>query len=585
MMKQHIAIKVAGPAGSGIKSIGLMLQKSFQRLGLYTFGYTEYPSLIRGGHNTFQVDVSTQPVNSSTQKIDILLALNPESITLHIDEINKGGVLIADKTIVPTDTSSIKKQNIHLIDLNIKEVLEKNEIPLIMQNSLQLGVIMAICNLGLDSLFEAIDWTFEKKGDDVKNNNKKAASIGYELVEGTSKDIDFTIIPPKSKQEYMVITANEANALGFIAGKGQFYSAYPMTPSTNLLHYLALHGPERGIVVRQASNEIEAVGVAMGASNGGVRAMVGTSGGGMDLMTEFISMLGIAEIPLVIINAQRTGPATGLPTWQEQSDLNMAKYAGHGEYPRIVCAPGDPYEAYIMTQECLNLADIYQIPVIMLTDKHVAESFYTTPIFPQPIAVERGKLITTEEGIKENHFLRYKSDTPNGISPRTVPGMKNGIFLASSDEHSEEGYSTEDGNVRIVQQSKRLKKGDKILKEINNFEYYGDKNADVLIIGWGSTKGAILDSISELNEEQSGTKYGFLQVKYLFPLNHEKLSQIASKHSKIVLVENNSTGQLLPDLKLAGISPHSMILRFDGKPFFKDELTAELSALQLTKNN
>ena len=186
--------------------------------------------------------------------------------------------------------------------------------------------------------------------------------------------------------------------------------------------------------------------------------MVGTSGGGMDLMTEFISMLGITEIPLVIINAQRSGPATGLPTWQEQSDLDMAKYAGHGEFIRIVCAAGDPHEAYIMTQECLNLADVYQIPVIMLTDKHVAESFYTTPEFPNPLPVDRGKLITKEEDIKESNYLRYNPNTPDGISPRTIPGLKNGIFLASSDEHSGEGYSTEDGNVRIEQQTKRLKR-------------------------------------------------------------------------------------------------------------------------------
>jgi len=351
------------------------------------------------------------------------------------------------------------------------------------------------------------------------------------------------------------------------------------------LHYLALHGPERGIVVRQASNEIEAIGVAMGASNGGVRAMVGTSGGGMDLMTEFISMLGIAEIPLVIINAQRSGPATGLPTWQEQSDLNMAKYAGHGEYPRIVCAPGDPYEAYVMTQECLNLADVYQIPVIMLTDKHVAESFYTTPKFPHPIPINRGKLIINEEDIKEKPFLRYSLDTPDGISPRTVPGLKGGIFLASSDEHSQEGYSTEDGNVRIDQQSKRLKKNEAIIKAINNFEYYGEKDADVLIISWGSTKGAIIDSITELNEDKSSKKFGFLQIKYLFPLNYEKLSKLASKYKKVILVENNSTGQLLPDLRLAGINPDSMALRFDGKPFFKDELVDEIRNFKLTKGN
>ena len=260
-MKQHIAIKVAGPAGAGIKSIGLMLQKSFQRLNLYTFGYTEYPSLIRGGHNTFQVDASTKPVNSSTHKIDILLALNKETIPLHIEELNEGGVIIADKTVFPEDMSAINNANIHIIDLDIKGVLEQNEIPLIMQNSLQLGVIMAICNYGLDSLNEAIDWTFEKKSDEIKANNKKAAKLGYDLVEGSSKDIDFSVEIPKEKDKKMVLTANEANGLGFIAGKGQFYSAYPMTPSTNLLHYLALHGPNKGIVVRQASNEIEAIGM------------------------------------------------------------------------------------------------------------------------------------------------------------------------------------------------------------------------------------------------------------------------------------------------------------------------------------
>ncbi|MBN1374083.1 2-oxoacid:acceptor oxidoreductase subunit alpha [Candidatus Dojkabacteria bacterium] len=577
----RFSIKIGGPAGAGIKSIGLLLQKTLQTLGFYTFGYTEYPSLIRGGHNTFQVDFSVEPIASSTQKIDILLALDEETLEIHIPELSPNGVIIYDKTLQFPETD---RKDLQILALPIKETLEQNKYPAIMQNSVQMGVIMATCDYPIDALNKTLSKIFAHKSEDIIKSNQAAAKLGFDLVEGTKLDIKTGLKLPENPHESLVLTANEACALSFISSGGKFYSAYPMTPATNILHYLAKHGPQKGVVVRQSATEIEAIGVALGASFGGLRSMVGTSGGGYDLMTEFVSVLGISEIPMVIINAQRTGPATGLPTWQEQSDLNMVKFSSHGEFPRIVIAPGDPEEAYELTAEALNMADKYQCPVIILTDKHVAESFYDTPEF-KPVKVDRGKLITSEKDIPKN-FLRYTTDTHDGITSRTIPGLKDGIYVANSDEHSEEGYSTEDMEMRIKQQDKRMKKVAAIKSDLPQPEITGPKNAKTLIIGWGSTKGAIEDAIKQLNNgasEQSGNEavgqFAFLQLKYLYPLDHEKLGNLLRPYKKLILIENNSTGQLKDDLALAGRKPDHVILRYDGKPFFVDELVEQLTNL------
>lgn len=604
-----MSIKVAGPAGSGVKSIGLLLQKTLQRLKFSTFGYTEYPSLIRGGNNMFQVDFACHQINSSNSKANILVCLDKPSMDLHKKDLSSNALIIydpgeADEKVI----EEIKAQSpgIIFLGVNIANVLKENNIPPIMENSMQLGLIMAVCKLDISALESTISWIFKAKSAEIIEQNKKAAHLGKDVgveamksrpeldnferltqCQNSSNEADKNNL---SSSDKMVLTANDACGLGFIAGGGKLYSAYPMTPSTNLLHYLAKHGPKKGIVVRQAATEIEAIGVAVGASYAGARAMVGTSGGGMDLMTEFLSMCGIAEVPLVLVNAQRSGPGTGLPTWQEQSDLNMAKNSGHGEFPRIVLAPGDPEEAYYMTVTALNFADKYQLPVIVLTDKHVCESFYTVNKFKQ-VEIDHGLTIVNEEMLaailqkykitdkKKGNFKRYADILASGVSPRTIPGVKGGVHLCSSDEHDEFGYSTESGEVRNVQQAKRLRKEEAILEELYSekcpeaYQIYGKDTAELLVVGWGSTKGAILDAI------KASPEIAFMQIKYLYPMNHQKLGEIMRKYQKIILVENNSTGQLKNDLILSGIVPDEVILKYDGKPFFADELHGIFSGM------
>jgi 2-oxoglutarate/2-oxoacid ferredoxin oxidoreductase subunit alpha len=590
MNSSQYTIKVGGPAGSGVKSIGLLLQKALQRIGFYTFGYTEYPSLIRGGHNIFQVDFSSSTINSSTRNCDLLLALDTQTIKEDSQYVNEDGVIIYDSDVIDNPNEHMKDE-ITLLDVPISKTLEENDIPKIMQNSVQLGVIMAICDYPIEALYEAIAWTFSDKEKDIIDKNKKAAKIGFDLIEGTEKDMEKGLTLPEDQKKAkpnLVLTANESCGLGFISAGGKLYSAYPMTPSTNILHYLARHGAQKDIVVRQASTEIEAIGLAAGASFGGIRSMVATSGGGLALMGEFISMLGIAELPVVMIDAQRTGPATGLPTWQEQSDLNMAKRVGHGEFPRIVCAPGDPLEAYNMTIEALELADKYQIPIIMLTDKHVAESYYSVSkedyaeIASQTKQKYHGKTWNSirkeENGEMTEEFKRYDY-TEDGVSKRSIPGWKDGIYIANSDDHAPTGYSIEDSDTRIKQQDKRMRKLEAIKEELKDRSYsiYGEKSAKTVIVGWGSTKGTILDTIDYLNSN-TDKRYAFLQIKYLYPMNKHLLKSRLSKYEKVILVENNSTGQLSENLKLAGIEVNKAVLKYDGRPFFRDELIKKLGA-------
>jgi len=570
MDQNRISILVAGPAGAGIKSIGFLLQKTLQHSGFNTFGYTEYPSLIRGGHNTFQVDYSLSKINSSSTKIDILVALDQESVTTHIDSLKKDGVIIIDQSLLEFVTPSNQQK---IISLPIDKTLEDNDIPAIMKNVFEIGVIMAISDFPMSKLKKTINWKFGSKGKAIVDANIKAALVGYKLVEGTPNDTKKGLIMPDKIKETLVLSANEACGLAFIAAGGKFYSAYPMTPATNILHYLAKHGASKGILVRQASTEIEAIGVAAGASFAGARSMVGTSGGGLDLMAEFMSLLGICELPLVIIDAQRVGPATGLPTWQEQSDLNIAKYSAHGEFPRIVVAPGDAEETYYLLAKSLDLADKYQLPIIFLTDKHIAESFFTVNIFKDIDNPDRGKLANEKQltkYINEYAFPRYKDAENDGISTRSIPGQKGGIYVCNSDEHTKEGYSTENGEIRIQQQNKRQRKLERLTKELPTPIVHSYSSTETVIVGWGSTKGAIMDTQKQLITER--IYVDFIQFQYLLPLNYNKITQLFGRYKNVILVENNSTGQLLNDLKLSDVNVNHVITKYDGKPFFFEEL-------------
>ncbi len=565
--KDIVSIRIGGPAGSGVKSVGKLLQKSLQHAGFYSFGYLGYPSLIRGGYNFYQINLSQQPVDYSLSYADIFIPLN----SLALEQIKKTGskprYIIADKTALPDDKRDLPDKS-QVIKLNLTSQLKKLKITKISLNSALVGALFKFLNLPLEKLNQVIKKQFVKKGRAVIGQNLKAAALGFNSLD--HKPLSLSL--PTTKVKTLVMTGNTAIALGFIQGQGRFFSAYPMTPSTSILHYLASVTDNQSILVRQASTEIEAIGIAAGAAYAGVRTMVATSGGGLDLMSEFISLLGIAEIPLVIVDAQRTGPGTGLPTWQEQSDLNIARCAGHGEFPRVVMAPGDPAEAFHLIQEALNLADEYQIPVIFLTDKYLGESLFSLDksTFDHRSKIKRGKILNL---INDKHHLfpRYQFDQ-DGISPRPLPGNVNGIHITTSDEHDVYGNSIESDPIRIKMQTKRLSKLGSLAKNLPPAKAYGNLKAKTLVVGWGSTKKVIQAVVDRLN-------LAGLHLSYLYPLNHAVLKSILNPYQQIILVENNSTGQLETDLKLAGVKNIKTLLKFDGEPFFADELLEKIKLL------
>ena len=561
----QLSIRIAGPAGFGVKSIGKLLQKALTKTGLYTFGYLGYPSLIRGGQNFYQINISNKPINASLAKVDIFVPLNADAFYTYKYELSNKATVIIDANIISAEQISNALTNKHtLISIPALETLKQNNINPIAQNIFMVGVILKILGLSTKATQTLIKNKFASKGEEVVKFNLKALSLGYEAYHKSL----YSFKHGKINKKNVVLSGNEAIALGFIKADGTFYSAYPMTPATNILHFLGKHGPKYNIIVRQASTEIEAIGVASGASFAGARAMVGTSGGGLDLMGEFISMLGITEIPLVIVDAQRTGPGTGLPTWTEQSDLNMARAIGHGEFPRIVLAPGDPQEAFELTQTALNWADKWQIPVILLSDKYLSESFFTVSkkTFNKEIEIDRGQL--THKPDKD--YLRYKFEK-NGVSKFIFPGAHNITQVVNSDEHDEYGNSIESDPTRVLMQGKRIKKLENIRKAMPLPKVYGPKNAKRAIVAWGSMKWPAIYLAEKLNANATKHKYAVIHFTFMYPLNYSKLQKLFAKYKEIILMENNSTAQLKHDLELAGAKITKTLLKFDGEPFFINE--------------
>lgn len=572
-----LTIKIAGPAGFGIKVTGSILTKIFMRLGHSVFAYTEYPSLIRGGHNTFQVDVSDSSVNSPASKVDILIALTADAIEKEKDNLKKGSIVICDESIKDVSVKADKLQ------LSLIEFAKKHGGEL-MKNTVALGALAGILNLSLEKLNKILTDTFGHKGD-IADQNIKAAKEGFDWVKENkikTRSLDFVPLLRDSARDKLLVSGNQACALGAIAAGCQLYSAYPMTPATEILHFLEAKQKETKMIVHQPEDEIAAIHAALGASFAGARAACGTSGGGFALMTEGLSLAGQLELPLVIFEVMRPAPATGLPTWTEQGDLSFVLNAGHGDFARAILAPGNPAECFELTQKAFNLADKFQIPVFVMSDKFLGESYYTVgeEIFSKIEKINNGKVISNKEisrlaalgaGNKDINtlFARYKLEK-DGVSWRTIPGTPNGEYIANSDEHDQFGISIESSEVRIEQMDKRLKKLAELQKEIPLPTLYGPESAKTTLVCWGSMLGACLDNIKI--QEHKNKKINVLHFSYVYPLPLG-LDKFLNKFKKLVLVENNATGHFGKLLRQeTGIEIEKKILKYDGRPFWSDEI-------------
>jgi len=579
-MHDRFTIKIAGAAGQGIKSSGLIIAKAAKRAGFFTFGYTEYPSLIRGGHNVFQIEISNQPIGSITKDTDVLLALNRESVELHINEFDKdSGVMVLDTTtaLTPEQEALIDKYKVKVFQLPLLDLATEAGGSALMKNTVTLGAIWKTLDLPVEILQEVVAEVFDKS-EEIIEANKNAILAGFNAI--NEKFTTFSKKFPENptgEEEKLVISGNEALSLGAIAANVGIYASYPMTPASSILTTLSEWAKDSGMIVKQAEDEITASNMCIGANYAGGRALCATSGGGLDLMSETISLAGITETPFVVVLAQRHGAATGAPTWTGQSDLNMAINTSHGEFPRVVMSCSEADDAFYLIGEAFNIAEKFQIPVLFLTEKYIAESTYTTNSFDiEKVKIDRGELIATENLTGQE--LRYKV-TESGISPRWFPGQFgntqeskiNSTFVANSDEHTEKGYSTDDDAIIKKQVEKRMRKYGAIKDYLPEPKLEGDENPDIIFVTFGSNKKILEDAARILREQ--GKKIAVLNFTYLWPLKTKTLENLKGQEEKIFVVEQNFGGQLAKLIKSqTGINFTNRIQRYDSKPFYLEDI-------------
>jgi 2-oxoglutarate ferredoxin oxidoreductase subunit alpha len=579
MTKNNMTIKIGGEAGMGVESGGAGLTKALTRGGLYVFAYQDYMSRIRGGHNFFQLRVSTQELKTFTDDVHLLLAFTKECIDRHKHEVVKGGAILYDEAL-GYDAESIRSLGVKACPVPFSKLATEIGGHRIMSNTCAMGAAFGITGYAFERVEDIIRTNFKKKGDDIVAKNLAVAKAGYDFSQQQyAKDFGFKLeaVDNDPTHRRMVLHGNQAIGLGAIAAGCKFISAYPMTPATSIFEYITARANKYGIVSKQTEDEIAAILFAIGANHAGVRAMTCTSGGGFSLMVEALGLASITETPLVIAEVQRGGPSTGLPTRTEQPDLEFVISASQGETPRIVIAPGTIEECFEAGWRAFNLAEKYQCPVIILSDLYLSshlESIDKNRFDFSKVKIDRGSLLTKEQLDRLSDYKRH-AITDNGISPRAIPGHPHAVFVTTSDEHTEYGYAVEEADLRNKMMEKRMKKLDLALEDMRAPELYGDKDAEITFVGWGSTCGSIREAVDRLRK--NGQKTNFLKFTDLWPFPEQKVKPLLEKAKHLVAVENNYTGQLANLIRrCTGIKIETKILKYSGRPFSPEEIIANL---------
>ena len=566
--------KISAKAGEGIMSSSRLFAKACKRQGLTAFNYYEYPSLIKGGIQSGQVFTSTFGATCQRKILNLLIIFHENFIQNHLEEIDQNTLIIVNSNSFNRNKYPNIKSKILAIDLN-QLVKDEGADPLTV-NVAVLGLSARLLNMNLKTISKIITEEFSKNKNSVSQNitvlNAAYKKTDEIIKQGILQEIGTLASSKEDKQ--LLLTGNEAVGLGALAAGLQFYSAYPMTPATGLMHYLAAMQKNYPIIVKHAEDEIGAINHALGASFAGVRSMTGSSGGGFALMVEALSFAGVSEIPLVILEAMRQGPATGLPTWTSQGDLNFVLQAGHGDFLKIVLTPGDVYEHYLLTKLAFKLAEKYQLPVIILSDKFILESSQTIPKIKLISTNQRlsmvndGKLGKTN--IKENEYLRYKY-TKNGISLRSIPGQTSAFQLTNSYEHDEFGFATEDAVTTKNAVDKRISKIHVLTKELPKPIYLGVSNPKMIFISFGSTINVLKNL---LLEKSTKDKIAVIHLPCIYPFSSKELEKlINNKEAKVFVLEGNATGQLSTLIRgVSKINNFHSILRYDGRPFYVEDL-------------
>jgi 2-oxoglutarate ferredoxin oxidoreductase subunit alpha len=565
MSSMDYTIKIGGEAGQGIQTIGDTLAKVFARSGYHVFSHQDYESRVRGGHNFYQIRFSDHPVSASRRFVDILVALDGTSIDRHQKEMNPSGIMVYDSS-----TLKSKHEGDQFFDVPLAKLAQQYGDP-VMSNTVAVGAVLGMLGMDTSLLLDALKLNFQGKGRDVVEKNQGAAQAGHNFAVQNCANCSFTLTA--SADPLYLIRGEESVALGALAGGCRFYAAYPMTPSTGIMNYLAKKSEEYPIVVEQAEDEIAAINMILGAAFAGVRSMTGTSGGGFSLMVEGLSLAGMTETPAVICLGQRPGPATGLPTRTEQGELLYPLFAGHGEFPRVVFAPGDPMQAIFLTAKAHDLANKYQIPVIILTDQYMMDTEWTYESISMDGIPYTDYRLRGEELENTRDYRRYAL-TASGVSPLAVPGLSQNRVVVDSDEHDQDGHIIEDAETRNEMVKKRLlKKLPQIRSEISQPLLYGSKDPNIILIGWGSTYGVLREVVDRLRDKENIAMLHFSEL-YPFPdIEKEGYLRMLHRARLALCVENNATGQLARLIRAeTGLELRARINKYDGRCFLLEDL-------------
>jgi len=567
--------KITGQAGHGVMLASMLMAKMAKRHGMQAFNYLEYPSLIKGGHQTGQVCADFTCASCQRKKLDVIVIYTQESFAVHKQEITDDTIIIynSDFEELSEEIKNIYQGRIQQMPLAswAKEITGTT----LAANTVSLGVSTLAIGLDPDICKQVIGDAFDSQ--EIIDKNLAAFDRGY-LEASKVIDSKFSITPQEDKN--ILLNGNEALGLGALSGGLQFYSAYPMTPSTGLLHFLNEHKHKLPIVVKQVEDEIGAIHEAIGASVAGARAMTGSSGGGFALMVEALAFAGGAEIPLVILEGQRTGPATGAPTWTAQSDLSFVLTAGHGIFPKVVLTPGTVEEHFQLAQKAMYLAEKYQLPIVILSDKYILESHQTMPAPDMVFINERQSMVDKSELSADESYLRYL-DTESGISKRSIPGQEFGLQLTNSYEHDQWGFATEDAQTIEKSVNKRARKMSLILQELPQPKLIGSDQAEITLVGWGSTINVLRETVKALDK-----KVNAIHLACMHPFPVESFKQLTSTSQKLIMVEGNVDGQGEAWIKQqTGIGMDDRIRRFDGRPFYAEDLVESLTNLEKNSAN
>ena len=615
MRVNNVTIKVGGEAGSGVLTVGNMIAKLMQRSGLQVFMTNDYPSLIKGGHNTLTVRASSERIYALDPAPDVLIALDKLAIKTNAAELNSGGAIIYDSSKVNEADAAVSRSDVRLFGVPLSKIATEAGGEIFF-NQAAVGATLALLGMDLALHNSLLESTFGRKGADIVGKNKQAAKAGHEFIKtkltsNGSPPFGISIQPQPAVRRTLLINGNDAVCAGAVAAGVQLVAEYPMSPSSSVLHWMAAHATKYNIVVKHTEDEIAAMNWLCGAGFAGVRCLTATSGGGFSLMAEALGLAGIAEIPVVVVEDQRAGPSTGLPTYTEQADLQFALHASQGEFPRIVACPGDPAEAFYMAFDVFNMADLIQTPAIILMYKYLAESAQTVSYFkseglkinrgllqtdaqmegyastppatkPAPIGGPWAAVVSDAEAAKSQPadskplFKRHQL-TPSGISARSIPGQKNGMHVCSSYEHDETGFTSEEAAMRKAMIDKRERKMRAISPILYQPVFFGEQDSDFLLISWGSTKGVVLEALKTL--KQLGISVRYMHIRYASPFAADSVRAAIESTKRHLIVEGNSSGQMRALIReKTGLLVENFYGRYDARPLEPAEIVEQVKA-------